>query len=103
MMSFRDDAPSGWGWAADQGDSTGELIERLSTEFAPLVNTDAVIAIGRIFPSDFAIDGLLRVNQMGADLREVWQDWRGLWLMVLVYFILAGLSVLQLRRRPVNG
>jgi hypothetical protein len=45
MMSFRDDAPSGWGWAADQGDSTGELIERLSTEFAPLVNTDAVIAI----------------------------------------------------------
>jgi ABC-2 type transport system permease protein len=64
---------------------------------------DAVTAIGRIFPSDFAIDGLLRVNQMGADLREVWHDWRGLWLMVLVYFVLAWASALQLRRRPVNG
>jgi ABC-2 type transport system permease protein len=63
---------------------------------------DTVIAASRIFPSAFAIDGLLRVNQMGADLHEVWRDWRGLWLMVLIYFILACLSAWQLRRRPAN-
>jgi ABC-2 type transport system permease protein len=63
---------------------------------------DAVLAASRIFPSDFAIDGLVRVNQMGADLHEVWHDWRGLWLMVLVYFILAWLSAWQLRRRTID-
>jgi ABC-2 type transport system permease protein len=60
---------------------------------------DVVIGASHIFPSDFAIDGLLRVNQMGADLHEVWHDWRGLWLMALVYFMLAWLSAWQLRRR----
>ncbi|MET0679146.1 MAG: ABC transporter permease, partial [Bradyrhizobium sp.] len=64
---------------------------------------DVVIKAGRIFPSDFAIDGLLRVNQMGASLHEVSHDWRGLWLMVLVYFILAWLSAWQLRRRQAHA
>jgi ABC-2 type transport system permease protein len=63
----------------------------------------SVIAASRIFPSDFAIDGLLRVNQMGADLSEVWHDWRGLWLMAAVYFVLAWLSALQLGRRQAHG
>jgi ABC-2 type transport system permease protein len=63
---------------------------------------DAVLKASRIFPSDFAIDGLLRVNQMGADLHEVWHDWRGLWLMALAYLILAWLSAWQLRRRAID-
>ncbi|MGJ4939393.1 ABC transporter permease [Bradyrhizobium sp. HKCCYLS1011] len=62
-----------------------------------------VLTASRIFPSDFAIDGLLRVNQMGADLNEVWPDWRGLWLMTLVYFILAWLSARWLQGRRTYG
>ena len=52
MMSSRNDAPSAWtcgadawGWDADQDDTTGDLIERLSADFASLVNPDLVIAI----------------------------------------------------------
>lgn len=63
----------------------------------------SVITLSHIFPSDFAIDGLLRVNQMGADLAEVWHDWRGLWLMAAVYFVLAWLSAMQLRRSQAHG
>jgi hypothetical protein len=50
-MSSRGDAPGAWGWAAgawgwgDDDDSTDGVIERLSEEFAPLVNTDTVTAI----------------------------------------------------------
>lgn len=51
-MSSRDDAPSpwgwgadAWGWGADDDDTAGDLIERLSADFASLVNPDLVIAI----------------------------------------------------------
>ncbi|MBV8650447.1 MAG: ABC transporter permease, partial [Alphaproteobacteria bacterium] len=47
---------------------------------------------GRIFPSESAIDGLVRINQMGASLHEVWRDWAVLWGLVAVYFLLAALS-----------
>ena len=40
-----------------------------------------VQAIGYLFPADFAIDGLVRINQLGASLTEVAHDWRGLWLL----------------------
>jgi ABC-2 type transport system permease protein len=53
---------------------------------------DAVLAFGSIFPSEFAIDGFLRLNQTGADLHEIGRDWRGLWVLVAVYFVLAILS-----------
>jgi ABC-2 type transport system permease protein len=33
-----------------------------------------VLAVGTIFPSDFAIDGLVRINQLGASLWEVARD-----------------------------
>ncbi|HSY09066.1 MAG TPA: ABC transporter permease, partial [Steroidobacteraceae bacterium] len=39
----------------------------------------SVQAVGYIFPSDFAIDGLVRIDQLGASLWEVVRDWRGLW------------------------
>lgn len=48
--------------------------------------------VGQIFPSNFALDGLVRINQMGASLAEVSQDWAALWVQVIVYFVLAVLS-----------
>lgn len=42
-----------------------------------------------VFPSTFGIDGLVRVNQMGASLHDVAADWRALWILALVYAALA--------------
>jgi ABC-2 type transport system permease protein len=39
-------------------------------------------ALGRIFPADFAIDGIVRINQLGANIWEVSRDWIGRWLLV---------------------
>lgn len=52
----------------------------------------ALRALGRIFPSDSAIDGLVRIDQMGATLAEVGHDWAALWILVVVYFGLAALA-----------
>lgn len=52
--------------------------------------------IRRVFPSESAIDGLVRINQMGAALGEVRADWLYLWLLAAIYF---GLAVLAARRR----
>lgn len=62
-----------------------------------------VLAVGTIFPSDFAIDGLVRINQLGASLWEVALDWRGLWMLALVYFALAVMSAALVRRRHAHG
>jgi ABC-2 type transport system permease protein len=40
-------------------------------------------------PTTFGIDGLVRVNQMGATLTDVSKDWLGLWVLTGVYAILA--------------
>jgi ABC-2 type transport system permease protein len=47
-----------------------------------------------IFPSTAGIDGLVRLNQMGATLADVSKDWTHLWLLAAVY---AGLTVLSAR------
>jgi ABC-2 type transport system permease protein len=59
---------------------------------------DAAIALGRMFPADFAIDGLVRINQLGASIWEVGHDWLGLWGLALVYFALAVISALAVKR-----
>jgi len=59
---------------------------------------DAAIALGRVFPADSAIDGLVRINQLGASIWEVGHDWLGLWCLALVYFALAVFSALAVRR-----
>jgi ABC-2 type transport system permease protein len=56
------------------------------------------IALGRLFPADSAIDGLVRINQLGASIWEVAHDWLGLWCLALAYFVLAGLSALAVKR-----
>jgi ABC-2 type transport system permease protein len=58
-----------------------------------------VLAWGYIFPADFAIDGIVRIDQLGASLSEVARDWRGLCLLVIVYFLLAVISVYVNTRR----
>jgi ABC-2 type transport system permease protein len=58
-----------------------------------------VLAAGYIFPSDFAIDGIVRINQLGASLWEVARDWLGLWILALVYFALAVISTALAKRR----
>jgi ABC-2 type transport system permease protein len=60
---------------------------------------DAAIALGRLFPADSAIDGLVRINQLGASIWEVGHDWLGLWCLALVYFALAVFSAVAVRRR----
>ena len=59
---------------------------------------DAAIALGRIFPADYAIDGLVRINQLGASIWEVAHDWLGLWCLALAYFALAVISALATRK-----
>ena len=59
---------------------------------------DAAKALGRIFPADVAIDGLVRINQLGAGIWEVAHDWLGLWCLVLAYFALAVISAFAVRR-----
>ena len=46
----------------------------------------------RIFPSTSAIDGLVRINQMGASLHDVSRDWIALWILTIVYALLAMLA-----------
>ena len=60
-------------------------------------------AVGYIFPSDFAIDGIVRINQLGASLWEVARDWRGLWCLAVIYFALAVISAFLVKRRQVHG
>jgi ABC-2 type transport system permease protein len=62
-----------------------------------------VQAVGYIFPSDLAIDGLVRIDQLGASLWEVLHDWRGLWLLAIAYFALAVFSAFLVKRRLVHA
>ena len=61
-----------------------------------------VQAVGYIFPSDFAIDGLVRIDQLGASIWDVAHDWQGLWCLTIIYFALAVFSayVVKPRERP---
>jgi ABC-2 type transport system permease protein len=64
---------------------------------------EAVQPVGHIFPSNFAIDGLVRINQLGASLWEVARDWQGLWVLAAVYFALAVMSAFLVKRRQAHG
>jgi ABC-2 type transport system permease protein len=59
---------------------------------------DAALAFGRIFPADSAIDGLVRINQLGASIWDVAHDWFGLWCLALTYFALAVISAFAVKR-----
>jgi ABC-2 type transport system permease protein len=59
----------------------------------------AALVAGHVFPVDFAINGIVRINQLGASLAEVSQDWYGLWFLALVYFVLAVVSAHVVKQR----
>ncbi len=56
-------------------------------------------AASQIFPSTSAIDGLVRINQMGAGLREVFKNWMTLWALTGIYGLLAVLTAHFLGRK----
>jgi ABC-2 type transport system permease protein len=58
---------------------------------------------GYIFPSDLAIDGIVRINQLGASLWEVARDWWGLWVLALAYFAVAVISAALLKGRHTHA
>ena len=58
---------------------------------------------GRVFPADFAIDGIVRIGQLRASLWEVVQDWGGLWFLALLYFVLAVASAYFVQLRRINA
>jgi ABC-2 type transport system permease protein len=62
-----------------------------------------VLSAGQIFPANFAINGIVRIDQLGASLGEVAHDWRGLWLLAIGYFALAVVSAHLVKRRHANG
>jgi len=62
-----------------------------------------VLAGSYIFPSDLAIDGMVRIDQLGASLWEVAHDWRGLWALAVIYFALAVISAFFVKRRQAHG
>jgi ABC-2 type transport system permease protein len=64
---------------------------------------DVALALGRIFPADFAIDGLVRINQLGASLWQVAPSWLGLWCLAGAYFGLATISAFVARKRLANA
>ena len=57
-------------------------------EAIPNVLREASIVI----PSTSAIDGLVRIDQMGASLHDVWRDWMTLWILTGLYGVLAVLA-----------
>jgi ABC-2 type transport system permease protein len=65
----------------------------------------AALVAGHVFPVDFAVNGMVRVNQLGASLAEVAPNWHGLWFLAAAYFALAVVSayVVKRRRRLTHG
>ncbi len=52
-----------------------------------------------MLPSVSAIDGFVRIGQMGASLLEVRQNWQTLWVLTFMYFALAAILA-HVRRLP---
>jgi ABC-2 type transport system permease protein len=64
---------------------------------------DVLRAASRVFPSTSAIDGLVRINQMGATLHDVWRDWASLWILTGVYgFLTMAIAAYLVRREKPN-
>ena len=53
---------------------------------------DFIRTASRVFPSTSAIDGFVRINQMGASILDVKRDWTILWILTVVYGLLAVLA-----------
>ena len=58
-----------------------------------------LIAFSKFIPATPAIDGLIRVNQMGANFSHVKVDIINLDLLCLLYFVLACLVIKNLQKK----
>jgi ABC-2 type transport system permease protein len=58
-----------------------------------------LLRLRELLPSVSAIDGFVRINQMGATLAEVRPDFLRLWALVLLYFAIAALLAQARRAR----
>lgn len=47
------------------------------------------IAFSKIFPSTHGIDGFVKMNNMGATLEQVFPEYVSLWILAIIYFVLA--------------
>jgi len=63
---------------------------------------DVIREASRAFPSTSAIDGLVRINQMGASLYDVAKDWAFLWALVAIYGALTISAARVFRKREVS-
>jgi ABC-2 type transport system permease protein len=59
---------------------------------------DFIQAASRIFPST-RIDGFVRINQMGASILDVKRDWTALWILPVVYGLMAAGATAIVSRR----
>jgi ABC-2 type transport system permease protein len=50
---------------------------------------DLLRRTSQVFPSTVAIDGLVRINQMGASFQDVAGSWTTLWILTAIYAVLA--------------
>ncbi|WP_158809103.1 ABC transporter permease [Beijerinckia sp. L45] len=64
---------------------------------------DALRTASRLFPSTSAIDGLVRINQMGASLHDVSRDWLTLWVLTGAYALLGALATRLANREATVG
>ena len=42
-----------------------------------------------LFPSTFGINGFVRINSLGASLSDVWVEYLALWILAIVYYLIA--------------
>lgn len=47
------------------------------------------IALSKIFPSTYGIDGFVKINNMGATLNQVLPEYISLWILAALYFVVA--------------
>jgi ABC-2 type transport system permease protein len=64
---------------------------------------DFLRSASRVFPSTSAIDGLVRINQMGATVHDVSRDWVDLWVLTIVYGLLAIVGASLLNRGGIRS
>lgn len=59
---------------------------------------DFIGVASRVFPSTSAIDGFVRINQMGASILDVKRDWTDLWILTVAYGLLAAAATALVSR-----
>lgn len=57
-------------------------------------------ALAQLVPAAPAINGFLRLNQMGADFSQVGHYWLQLWVQAVIYGLLATFMLLRNQRKP---